>query len=220
MNSAPTLYSYCVAYDQGVAPNPYGGICTLGICKPRIRASAKVGDWIVGTSSHKTGSNFNMVYAMKVSQKMSFKDYDLFCKKQLTTKIPKTNSKAYAERQGDCIYAFEQSEDDPQMRANENHSIDHMNHDLNGKNVLLSNQYYYFGSNAKELPTELWGIVKKGPGHKSASNTPYIDPFINWIKNVVEKEHGIGIHGDPFLMPQGEKKFKENQKTLSGCGGL
>lgn len=33
----PTLYTYCIPYDDGAAPNPYWGICTLVICKPVIR---------------------------------------------------------------------------------------------------------------------------------------------------------------------------------------
>jgi len=45
----PTLYTYCIPYDDGAAPNPYWGICTLVICKPVIRRTAEVGDWIVGT---------------------------------------------------------------------------------------------------------------------------------------------------------------------------
>ena len=47
----PTLYTYVMPYDGGSAPNPYWGICTLVICKPKIRLSAQVGDWVVGTGS-------------------------------------------------------------------------------------------------------------------------------------------------------------------------
>lgn len=45
------LYSYCIPCDDGAAPNPFEGVCTLVICKPRIRLTAEVGDWIVGTGS-------------------------------------------------------------------------------------------------------------------------------------------------------------------------
>ena len=40
------LYSYCLPYDDGAAPNPFWGTCTLVICKPAIRRTARVGDWI------------------------------------------------------------------------------------------------------------------------------------------------------------------------------
>src|SRR5882762_6472831 len=45
------LYSYVVARDFGFAPNPFYGFCTLATCKPRIRAHACVGDWVLGTGS-------------------------------------------------------------------------------------------------------------------------------------------------------------------------
>jgi hypothetical protein len=45
------LYSYCLRYDDRAAPNPYHGICTLVICKPAIRRTANVGDWIIGLGS-------------------------------------------------------------------------------------------------------------------------------------------------------------------------
>jgi hypothetical protein len=46
-----TLFTYCIPYDDGAAPNPFWGLCTLAICKPSIRRVAKEGDWVVGTGS-------------------------------------------------------------------------------------------------------------------------------------------------------------------------
>jgi hypothetical protein len=45
------LYSYCLPIDDGAAPTPYSGVCTPAIGKPRIRATAQVGDWIAGTGA-------------------------------------------------------------------------------------------------------------------------------------------------------------------------
>jgi len=45
------IYSYIIRVDDGAAPNPYGDICTLTICKPKIRKAADEGDWIIGTGS-------------------------------------------------------------------------------------------------------------------------------------------------------------------------
>ena len=45
------LYSYCLKHDRGAAPNPFWGVCTLVICKPVIRRTADVGDWVVGFGS-------------------------------------------------------------------------------------------------------------------------------------------------------------------------
>ena len=45
------IYIYTVPVDDGAAPNPYGGVCTLAICKPNLRKIAKVDDWIIGLNS-------------------------------------------------------------------------------------------------------------------------------------------------------------------------
>lgn len=41
----PRIFRYVVAYDYGTAPRPHGAVCSLAICKPRIRAAARLGDW-------------------------------------------------------------------------------------------------------------------------------------------------------------------------------
>ena len=75
----PTLYSYVVRTDYGSAPNPFWGVCTLVICKPKIRRSAQVGDWIVGTGSANSpigDIRGMMIYAMRVTDKMTMYEYE------------------------------------------------------------------------------------------------------------------------------------------------
>ena len=69
------LYSYIVARDFGFAPNPFYGFCTLATCKPQIRKSAEIGDWIIGTGSKSKGRDGHIVYAMRVTEAMSFDEY-------------------------------------------------------------------------------------------------------------------------------------------------
>lgn len=64
MSILSSLFSYVLARDAGFAPNPFYGVCTLATCKPRIRASAAVGDWIVGTGSGQEDRLGHIVYAM------------------------------------------------------------------------------------------------------------------------------------------------------------
>lgn len=75
-----TLYSYIVPVDDGAAPNPFFGACTLVICKPRIRRVAKVGDWVVATGSKnapgKRDLSGKVVYLMRVSLVMTMREYD------------------------------------------------------------------------------------------------------------------------------------------------
>ena len=98
------IYSYVLRYDDGVAPNPYGGVCTLAICKPVIRKKAQVGDWVIGTGSFELGLGDTLVYAMKITEVLSFKEYDILCRSKLHIKIPQINSDDIIERRGDCIY--------------------------------------------------------------------------------------------------------------------
>jgi hypothetical protein len=73
-----TLYSYCLRYDTGAAPNPFGGICTLVICKPAIRRVAQPGDWVVGlgASSSPIGDvSGRVVYAMKITERLTMQGY-------------------------------------------------------------------------------------------------------------------------------------------------
>ena len=69
------LYSYVVARDFGFAPNPFHGFCTLATCKPEIRRTAHVGDWIVGTGSKPNDLEGRLVYAMRSSEAISFDEF-------------------------------------------------------------------------------------------------------------------------------------------------
>jgi hypothetical protein len=177
----PTLYSYCIRYDIGSAPNPFWGLCTLAICKPNIRQSANVGDWVVGTGSAVSpigNISDEVVYAMCVTQKMTMEDYDRFTRSKLPYKIPLMTSTDPRRRSGDSIYDFSTS---PPLLRPSVHGEGNQKTDLKGGWVLLSNHYFYFGDSPVDLPEELLEIVKKGPGHKSNFDTYYVDAFIHWI---------------------------------------
>ena len=65
------VFSYVVANDGGFAPNPFHGVCTLACCKPKIRASAEVGDLVIGL----TKRSERLLYMMLVSETLDFDDY-------------------------------------------------------------------------------------------------------------------------------------------------
>ena len=78
------VYSYVIEHDFGLAPNPFGRYCTLAVCKLKIRGSSKlkIGDWILGTGSKaiemstgKKGLRKKLIYAMQVTEKITFDDY-------------------------------------------------------------------------------------------------------------------------------------------------
>lgn len=182
----PTLFSYRIPYDYGSAPNPFWELCTLAICKPRIRRSAEVGDWVVGTGSAVApigDISDKVVYAMRVTRKMTMKDYDEFTRSKLPSKIPRMASADPRRRSGDSIYDYSASVARPSLRPSV-HSEWNRKTDLAGEYVLLSDHFFYFGDQPVTLPEELLGIVKKGPGHKANFNPQYIDRFIHWIHSL------------------------------------
>jgi len=195
-----TLYSYCLPYDDGAAPNPFWGVCTLAICKPRIRLSATIGDWVVGMGSVNSpigDISDKVVYAMRVTQKMTMEDYDWFTRSKLPRKIPLMRSADPRKHCGDSIYDF--SVPTPLLRPSV-HGEGNRSTDLSGGFVLLSTHFFYFGDKPVALPNALLGIVKQGQGHRSQSNAPYVADFVRWI-------HGLGyppatLIGDPQLWSQ------------------
>ena len=48
------LYVYVVTHDNGFAPNPFHGFCTLATCKAPVRERAEIGDWVLGVGSRGT----------------------------------------------------------------------------------------------------------------------------------------------------------------------
>lgn len=192
------MYSYVLKIDDGAAPNPYYGYCTLAICKPYIRRKANIGDWIIGTGNKKVGNN-KLVYAMKVREYMNFNQY--FDDDRFKNKKPDLNSQDKYAHLGDNIYkptrdGFEQL---PSVHSNgKEENIDNKKHDL-GKNLkennrlLISEEFYYFGDNAIELPLNLKQIIKRGQWHKSTSiGKSKIEEFEKFIKKFTK-----GVNGNP-----------------------
>jgi len=179
------LFSYCLPFDDGAAPNPFWGLCTLAICKPAIRRAAHVGDWVLGTGSVNSpigNISESVVYAMRVTQKLTMADYDAFTRKRLKFKIPAPRSKDPRRIVGDSIYDF----DLPAVpqRSGSVHEEANRDTDLEGEFVLLSNHFFYFGDQPVVLPQSLLPVVKHGQGHRSNSNAPYLEEFVRWIEGL------------------------------------
>jgi hypothetical protein len=180
----PRLYSYTMAHDDGAAPNPFRGLCTLAICKPKIRLKAAVGDWVVGLGSINAPSGNlggHMIYAMRVDQVLTLREYDRLAPDYWPSRVPDLTSPIIADRLGDCIYDF--SAGAPLQRRGV-HGPAHMWADLSGQNVLLSRHFFYFGANAIRLPPHLRPLVHQTQSHKVNANEPYVKAFIEWIASL------------------------------------
>jgi hypothetical protein len=128
---------------------------------------------------------------MKITDKKSLKEYDEFCKNELTNKIPNWKTKDWRPRVGDCIYDYS-TNNDPTIRKGV-YNEGNRQRDLGGLHSLLSDYFYYFGVEAKPLPTGLKELIKKNQGHKKIEKAELIEEFEKWISQFEKNK----LYADP-----------------------
>jgi Nucleotide modification associated domain 2 len=209
------LFSYTLTSDDGAAPNPFWGVCSLAIRKPSIRIAAEIGDWIVGLGSAKSpigDISAHLVYAMKVTGKMTLEEYDQFCKTFVPKKKPDWRSLDYRMRMGDCIYNYI-SPGSIKMRTGI-HREDNQEKDLRGIYALVSKQFYYFGDRPEKLPSELGALKQTASAQDVEENQPFLEPFITWIENLdIMPNKAIGE-------PQLKKQYSREKELQAICSRL
>lgn len=195
------LYSYVVARDYGFAPNPFYGFCTLATCKPRIRATAAIGDWIVGTGSSAKGRSGCLVFAMRVTEALTFEDY--WTDPRFARKRPNLQGST-KQTFGDNIY--HRAEDGTWLQENSHHSFhdgspnpENVDHDTSVDRVLVSNHYTYRGGQGPAIPErfrDFGGVdlVVGRQGHKCNFPDELVEQFLAWLE-----ESGLnGYAGRPL----------------------
>lgn len=181
----PRLFTYTIPVDDGAAPNPFYGMCSLAICKPGIRRTAQEGDWVAGLGSRNApGGDLSghLVYAMCVEEVLSIQDYDHLAPTRWPHRIPNVRSLALQDRLGDCIYDYSGSTPTQRLGV---HGAGNISTDLSGENVLISRDFYYFGNRARKLPDYLLPICHQTQGHRSNSNAPFFGQFVSWVRSIV-----------------------------------
>jgi Nucleotide modification associated domain 2 len=172
------IFSYVLVYDTGFAPNPFGGFCTLATCKPKIRLKARVGDWVIGTGSTRGVGHRRLVYAMRISEIVPLEIYG--SDPSFASKRPKFDG-AHWRQFGDSIY-YRNKQGAWQQRPSQ-HGTEEMDRDLRGENVLMAEEFYYFGQKAVPLPSELLPLVKKGPGHRRCTEPQLEERLASWLRS-------------------------------------
>lgn len=186
---ATRLFSYVITHDTGFAPNPFGGVLTLATCKPKIRASAQPGDWLLGTGSAKAVGNGKVVYAGQITEILGIAKYGV--DPRFKHKRPSVG-KEHWKILGDNIYAPD-ADGVLTQRRNPFHSNQDITRDLSGLNVLVCDRFWYFGASAPDLPSALLECVKRGPGHRCVTSPDLLAGFLDWLL-----QHPRGITGAPF----------------------
>lgn len=169
------VFSYVVEHDNGHAPNPYFGICTLCRCKFREKPEGKramkgrrnivelaaPGDWILGTGGNgkRSAGHGKLVYAMKVDEKLDRWGY--FTDGRFEEKKRAKNG-TYDKTRGDNLYPIDEFQKHEQF-------------------ALVSWHFYYFGRNAIKIPRRFSHFEKKGPAFRKIPPEEF-GPFHEWLK--------------------------------------
>ena len=200
-----TLFSYVVARDYGFAPNPFFGICTLATCKPDIRKTAATDDWIIGTGSKQRNRQGVLIYAMRVTETMTFNEYwkdERFCRKQPNLR----GSKKQAF--GDNIYSKDITGEWHQQDSHHSYEDGSYNphnilRDTKVDKVLLSRDYAYWGGSGPAIPQNFrnyngYDICCATQGHKRLFPEDLVKDFVTWFR----ARNANGYLGAPLDWPR------------------
>jgi hypothetical protein len=192
------LYSYVITHDTGFAPNPFWDYCTLATCKPDIRLYAQEGDWIIGTGSVNNVGRERLIYAMQVTEVLSLDQYHE--DEQFRDKRPVLNG-SDTQRCGDNMYRKVNGE--WKQLPSPYHTYQHKAKDLRGRNVLISEKFYYFGGKAVEIPHEYRDVIIVR-GYKHRHTSEIVQGLLSWL----ESNFKTGKLGEP----------SDSGKNSKNCG--
>lgn len=188
-------YSYVIPRDYGFAPNPYFGYCTLATCKPKIRTSAQIGDWIAAYGAASSVLHKKLIVLMQVSEALSFDQY--WEDNRFIQKRPAFNRGIFCAY-GDNIYHHV---DGHWMQESSHHSMidgsinySNLNRDTGTDRILVADRFYYWGNNAIESPKEFDELIGSRRNHRVCYDEKIIGNFINFIG----KTYITGIQGVPY----------------------
>ena len=69
------IFRYILQHDTGMAPCIDRGLLSLATCKPKIRAGARVGEWVIGFRPSPAPRGL-VVWAGRVAQSLEVGDYE------------------------------------------------------------------------------------------------------------------------------------------------
>ena len=143
------VFSYIVARDYGFAPNPFYGVLTLATCKPVIRKTASIGDFIIGCSNKALGNK--LIYMAKVSEILTFDQY---------WNDPRFAKKNHHDADGNWM-----QEDSHHTNNDGTINPNNLKRDTSTTDkILVCNDFVYLGKSMINVPDEYDSCIYKGRG--------------------------------------------------------
>lgn len=168
---------YVVTRDLGFAPNPFHGCCTLATCISPVRGSARVDDWVIGLHGGDLSGKGVCAYTMKVTEIVEFDTY--WNRPEFRIKRPVRNGSA-AMMVGDNVYHH--GPDGKWIQEDCHHAPEMTAKDTAKEKVLVSRQFYYFGSKEVQVPGD-W--LKEIGFTYTLGQKHYLEkeclPFFQWL---------------------------------------
>ena len=146
-----------------------------------------MGDWIIGTGSSPTGRQGCLVYAMRITETMTFNEYwedGRFQRKKPNLR----GSKKQAF--GDNIYFKDEAgqwhqQNSHHSRLDGSSNPHNISQDTKADRVLLSKDYSYWGGAGPEIPTRLRDYdgydICAIRNHKSLFPEKLVKDFVEWL---------------------------------------
>lgn len=206
----PRVYLYVVDRDFGFAPNPFHGCCSLATCKPRIRATARPADWIVGLGGKRLQATGRCIFAMRVDEILTFDDY--WSSERFFDKRPVRNG---SRRMivGDNIYHRDavscewRQADSHHSNPDGSANVHNLQHDTQVNRVLIGGTFFYFGNQAPEVPPKVLRDLEYRNG-RSYRVYEWLEGerLVDWLHEAFGSSAGM-VMADPFDFAHGDRRY-------------
>lgn len=151
----PRIYRYILRHDDGYAPCIDNGLLTLATCKPAIRSTADIGDWVAGYMPKGLGEGL-LVWFAQVEKVMRPTDYE----------------RNYRGRR-DAQYRMNASGDIERVNPRYHPDRDQQHRDKRAKVLIFDPAAtWYFGGEPVEPPSSLGFLKPEGQGHRVKVREP------------------------------------------------
>ena len=188
----PKLYLYKLTVDDGGAPCVQAELFSLAICKPMIRSTANVGDYIFGFAANSLSRGNRLIYVARVTEKVSSGAY--------------WAGSRFSDRE-DCIYEWHEGKLTLRSDARHHQDMSYLERDLGPSpfysraNVLVSDDFRYFGSAGTSAYKDKFPLVKEaverlGQGHR-VWHTLELAAQLEALRDFVWTETSEKVIGEP-----------------------
>jgi len=143
------IFRYILQNDTGMAPCIDDGRLTLATCKPRIRASARPGDWVLGFYPRPFERGL-VAWAGRIARKTEIGDYE----------------REFRGR-SDAVYRQRADGGFKRLRPDYHPGANEIRKDLSAPALLFDESAtWYFGDEPRPLPDDLLHLAAGGQGHR------------------------------------------------------